>query len=62
MLILQDHSFLAPLEAPTNVNVVLQGRNTVRVTWAAPDADNVRGWALGYKVNVIHRNSHNIGK
>lgn len=42
--------YLAPLLAPTNVNVVIQGKSSVRVTWKPPGEQSVKGFIRGYKV------------
>ena len=40
-----------PTAAPTNVNVVIQGKSSVRVTWKSPDEESVRGYIRGFKVS-----------
>jgi len=41
-----------PLKAPVNVNVELNGKNSVRVTWEPPEEKSVKGYILGYKVII----------
>eukprot|EP00111_Clytia_hemisphaerica_P021271 TCONS_00062616-protein len=39
-----------PTAEPTNVDVVMQGKSSVRVTWKPPDEESVRGYIRGYKI------------